>query len=98
MSLADTGALSASAISCALALMLPRRPLMVLIASLKLFWRPCLVPVPAFPLPQRDPLSFRGYQRSPGGKPFSPFFSGLGERTGMPISRVVSWYGGRTSG
>ena len=42
MSLTDMGAFSASAISCALALTLPFLVLIVRIASLRLFCRPCL--------------------------------------------------------
>ena len=46
MSFGDSGALSASAISCAFWLTLPLRVLIVLKASLKLFCRPCLVDGP----------------------------------------------------
>jgi hypothetical protein len=46
ISLGDSGALSASAISCAFWLTLPLRVLIVLKASLKLFCRPCRVDGP----------------------------------------------------
>lgn len=99
ISFTETGALSASAISWALALTLARRVLMVLRASLRLFCLPCLVPPTALPLPHRGPVSLRGYQRSPGGNAYSPGFMGLGERTDMPISPTPSLAcGGRTSG
>lgn len=46
MSFGESGALSASAISWAFWLTLPLRVRIVLKASLKLFWRPCLVEGP----------------------------------------------------
>lgn len=66
-SLGESGALSASAISWAFWLTLPLRVLIVLKASLRLFWRPCLVEGPgaaAFTTPNL--ASLRGCHLSAG--------------------------------
>lgn len=64
MSFGESGALSASAISCAFWLTLPLRVRIVLKASLRLFWRPCLVEEDAFTAPNL--ASFRGCHLSVG--------------------------------
>lgn len=67
MSLGESGALSASASSCAFWLTLPLRVRIVLKASLRLFWRPCLVEGPeAEPLMPPNLASLRGCHLSPG--------------------------------
>src|SRR5579859_2232394 len=79
MSLGETGTFSASAISCALALTLALRPLIVLMASLRLFCRPCLVfVVLATPLVQSEYFSFRGCHQSFGNSPLAVPFCLLG--------------------
>jgi hypothetical protein len=67
MSVGDSGAFSASAISCTFWLTLPFLVRTVRIASLKLFCLPCLVDGPGaapFAYPNRD--SFRGCHLSAG--------------------------------
>ena len=62
MSFGDSGAFSASAISCAFWLTLPFRVRIVWKASLRLFWRPCLFEEPpnnALKLTKRDTLVAR---------------------------------------
>ena len=49
----ETGAFKASAISCAFALTLPFLLRIVLMASLRLFWRPCRVMPFACPFAHR---------------------------------------------
>lgn len=90
----DTGALSDSAISCTFSLMLAPRPrvLTVLMASLKLFCRPCLVFAPVLPgTYASQPFSslelasrllragHRSLECSPGGSPLGRG-RGLGPR------------------
>jgi hypothetical protein len=98
MSLKDMGALSESAISCAFSLMLAFRVRTVLIASLKLFCLPCLVPALALPFAQElhsralDVFlaGHRSLECRPDGRPFSRGFGDESRDGGSNVSSCRS--------
>jgi hypothetical protein len=95
MSLGDSGALSASAISCAFCVTLAFLVRIVLIASVKLFCRPCLAAPAAalFMCPNRE--SRLGCHRSAPGIAL-PLGCGAGE--GLPLRDELWPYSSSSSG